>query len=248
MTARSSVELGARTTLDSAPCVGAGTAIPASPAYSGVLFPELEGHWYATYRADPVASALYRRHYSAAKNPASRVNRGQSDNFLGPGETLVLITAACDAVFAWQRNTGPRLDKQTGVICTLFRNEGAVLSSSLIREACEIAWRRWPGWRLFTYVSPSQIRSVNPGACFKHAGWQLVRDEQGAPYRSGRGLLLLEILPPPHSAVLPAERLDADRPATDISHEGGPAPDVVLASLPDTRRPRVGQAPSTPTK
>jgi hypothetical protein len=136
---------------------------------TGGLFPDLGGHWYASWRSDPAAAALYRRHYSAEKNARLGI---RDLNFMGPGETLVLLTTRCDALFAWQRNTGPRLDGQEGVICTVFRNEGPVLSSDLIREADEIAWRRWPGTRLFTYVWDAKIRSANPGYCFKMAGWK----------------------------------------------------------------------------
>ena len=35
------------------------------------------------------------------------------------------------------------------------------------------AWRRWPGARFYTYVNPRRVRSVNPGFCFKAAGWRL---------------------------------------------------------------------------
>jgi hypothetical protein len=41
---------------------------------------------------------------------------------------------------------------QRGVNCAVFRNESSVLSSELIREACGLAWTRWPGERLYTYV------------------------------------------------------------------------------------------------
>src|SRR5687768_11710257 len=87
-------------------------------------------HWYSSHRADPRALALYLRHYSAKKNAKYRL-RG-SLNFVAAGRPLVLLTAACDAVFVWLRNTVERLDKQDGVICTLFRNESPHLSSTLI--------------------------------------------------------------------------------------------------------------------
>ena len=161
-------------------------------AAAGVLFPDLEGHWFASWRSDPRATALYRRHYSAEKNAKTGI---RDLNFMGPGETLILLTADCRALFAWQRNTGaPRLDRQEGVCCTVFRNEGPVLSSELIREACDLAWQRWPGHRLFSYVDAEKTarrrsRHAQPGACFIAAGWTLTT------HRSGRGLYLLERLP-----------------------------------------------------
>jgi hypothetical protein len=157
------------------------------------LFPDLDGHWYSSYRADPRAAALYRRHYSAEKN--ARAGKVVT-NFMGPGETLVLLTTTCDALFAWQRNVGaPRLDGQEGVCCTVFRNEGPVLSSDLIREADEIAWRRWPGLRHFSYVWDSKVKSTNPGYCFLMAGWRKCgRNADGR-------LTILEILPPSLESV-----------------------------------------------
>jgi len=34
----------------------------------------------------------------------------------------------------------------------------------------------WGPYQAFTYVQPAKIKSVNPGACFKHAGWCTMRD------------------------------------------------------------------------
>jgi hypothetical protein len=158
----------------------------------------IDAAWLPSHRADPVAAALYRRHYSAGKN---RVAVRHQQNIVGPGRPMVLVTADCSAVFAWLRTRTERLDRQQGVCCTLFRNEGSLLSSDLIREACDLAWQRWPGERLFTYVDPSAVRSSNPGACFKHAGWRLVRTASGTPHTSRRGLLLLEHRPEVTDAV-----------------------------------------------
>lgn len=144
---------------------------------------DVGGYWLPSHRADERAIALYRRHYSAAKNDS--VHRTLR-NFMAPGETMVLLTSDCQAVFAWSRNTVPRWDKQEGIICTLFRNEGEIRSSDLIREADELAWQRWPRERHFTYVQPEAVASVNPGYCFKMAGWRSTH------HRSGRGLVLLE--------------------------------------------------------
>lgn len=150
---------------------------------------EVGGYWLPSHRGDERAIALYRRHYSAAKNDS--VHRSLR-NFMAPGETMVLLTPDCRAVFAWSRNTVPRWDKQQGIICTLFRNEGQIQSSELVREADELAWKRWPDDRHFTYVDGTAVKSSNPGYCFKRAGWRLVYGADGTPARTGRGLLLLE--------------------------------------------------------
>ena len=149
----------------------------------------VDGHWLSVRRNDPRAFAFYRRHYSSAKQ--MKRFRAHDTNFLGPGECLVLISQCGRAVFSWQFNTMERYDKQTGVCCTMFRNEGAGLSSELIREADDLARRRWPDQlRHFTYVDPMKTsgrrsRHAPPGKCFIEAGWR----ECG---RSGEGLTLLE--------------------------------------------------------
>jgi hypothetical protein len=128
---------------------------------------QLSRHWYLTRDGDPKALNLYERHYSCRKYRDSRKRR----LFVGPGEKLVLITKRRDALFVWRKF----IDRsgQTGVNCAVFRNEGPAKSSRLIWEAMEIAWRRWPGERLYTYVNPKCIRSTNPGYCFKQVGWKL---------------------------------------------------------------------------
>jgi hypothetical protein len=131
----------------------------------------VDGHWLSTQRADPRAYALYRRHYSAEKN--ARYRRPGARNIVGPGEPMVLLTEHCDALFVWLKNATERYDRQTGICCVIFRNEGPVLSSELIQEADELAWTHWPTeTRHFTYIWDEKIRSTNPGYCFKQAGWR----------------------------------------------------------------------------
>ena len=146
----------------------------------------IAGTWLSVKRTDERAYALYRRHYSAEKG--ARWRRPGNTNVTSAGETMVLLSQCCQALFVWLRCTIDRLDHQTGVNCAVFRNEGAGLSSELIREADDLAWQRWPGERHFSYVDGSKIRSSNPGFCFLRAGWQRAGVSQ-------RGLILLERLP-----------------------------------------------------
>ena len=125
-------------------------------------------YWAETRDGDRRALGIFRRHYSFKHYRSGWHPRL---TFIGPGEKLVLLTPGCDALFIWQRSTERRKDNQEGCRCSVFRNEGTVLSSLLIREAAEWAWARWPGERLFTYVNPRRIRSSNPGYCFLMAGW-----------------------------------------------------------------------------
>lgn len=136
----------------------------------------LDGHWYAVLDTDPRAQALYKRHYSV-KNRRSWWPMG----FVPAGDDMVLLTLNCAALFVWKahRDQDVQLvhrkgydDGQRGINCMIFRNEGAGLSSELIREADDLAWQRWPGERHFTYVADAKVQSSNPGYCFLKAGWQ----------------------------------------------------------------------------
>lgn len=150
----------------------------------------IEGNWIGIHDMDIRAIELYRRHYSA--NPKSNNKHG----IVGPGEKMVLITPQCDALFVWKlflarqerkgipdKRTKKRIENgvkpkgyggtgQTGIMCSVFRNEGQLLSSTLILEAEELAIARWQPSRFFTYVWDSKVESVNPGYCFKMAGWK----------------------------------------------------------------------------
>ena len=89
-------------------------------------------HWYPAHRADARARALYLRHYSAFKRKLGST----SPQFVSPGQCMVLLTPAADALFVWHyAKPEMRLDKVDGPMCSVFRNEGPVLSSTLILEA-----------------------------------------------------------------------------------------------------------------
>ena len=147
------------------------------------------GHWLPARDADPRVVALYRRHYSADLTKDHRRGIG------GPSARIILLTERVDALWVWRlmlppeerisdrvkpdrrrenRGNAPNtyFGDQYGVMCTVFRNEGPTLSSSLVLEAEEIAWGKWPDKRLFTYVWDSRVKSKNPGYCFKVAGWR----------------------------------------------------------------------------
>ena len=126
-------------------------------------------YWVPVKQTHPGAVGLAHRHYSA--NPKIPIRNKFMSGISGPGVSLVLLTTKCYALFGWQYQA-TRDDGQEGVNCTIFRNESSILSSTLIEEACQLAWERWPGQRLFTFVADDKIRSVNPGYCFKSAGWK----------------------------------------------------------------------------
>lgn len=138
------------------------------------------GSWIVIRDGNVTAMDIFKRHYTARKSR-------KLEQFVGPGEKLVLMTEDAKAVFAWRKETF-RLDGQTGVNCAVFRNEGTAAgqSSALIREACEWAWQEWPGERLFTYIDPAKIHmKAEPGRCFLRAGFRYCG-------MSPKGLLILE--------------------------------------------------------
>jgi hypothetical protein len=100
---------------------------------------------------------------------------------------MVLLTPDARALFIWRKFISG--DGQEGVNCAAFRNEGPIQSSDLILSAMELAWQRWPGERLYTWVNPLRVRSINPGCCFKKAGWR------ACGLTKWRRLLIFEIRP-----------------------------------------------------
>jgi hypothetical protein len=131
---------------------------------------------------------MLNQHYSGHIYKDNRIVRLS----IGPGEKMVLMTTDGLAVIAWRKF----IDKsgQKGVNNCIFQNNSSLLSSSLLLEAEQLAWSRWPGERLYTYVNPRKV-SVNPGYCYKMAGWTLVRDaETGtvAHLTIGKKLIILE--------------------------------------------------------
>lgn len=129
---------------------------------------------------DPLARSIAERHYSRRK-----FGTKGACLFIGPGTKMALIGVYSDWLFIWRRSIF-RMDGQTGVECTLFRNEGHTLSSTVILMA-EAAWDAVHGpTRKFTYVDPASVRpKANPGQCFLKADWI------AHPGTTTRGLILL---------------------------------------------------------
>ena len=121
-----------------------------------------------TTHFDQECRMLADRHYSR-RTPRAR-------QFAYSGRKLVLRDALGDVLFVWMfPDPAMRMDGQTGYNCAIFRNESARRSSEIILEAETLATAKWGRNRFYTYVDPARIRSVNPGCCFKAAGWRFVR-------------------------------------------------------------------------
>lgn len=141
-------------------------------------------HWWFTRDGDQQCLEMYQRHYSQRDYADGR----EVKLFVGPGDKLVLSALDASAMFVWRRFIDD--SGEQGVNCAVFRNESAILSSILIRQACDVAWNEWPDSRLYTYVNPFKVRSKNPGFCFLMAGWRR------CPHRTKSGLMIFEKLPP----------------------------------------------------
>lgn len=151
-------------------------------------------HWLGVKDGDHRARAIARRGYAWHEYKDNRPHL----LFAGPGEKMVLLTEGCNAVWVWRKFIDD--SGQTGVNCALFRNESNVRSSLLIIEACELAARRWPGERQYTYVDADKVEShkfgkLKPGWCYLKAGWAFVRGSDGKPLLTGSGKHILEYWP-----------------------------------------------------
>jgi hypothetical protein len=130
--------------------------------------------WQRVQKFDPRAAALADRHYNRRKIG--------SPQFMPPGQTIILLTEAGDAVFGWWRpapSSGlAAMNGRDGWTCTIFRNESDWLSSCLILQAeWQLAYQACVDCGpdgLMTYVCGAKIQSTNPGYCFQQAGWRKV--------------------------------------------------------------------------
>jgi hypothetical protein len=125
-------------------------------------------NWIIVNKGDIRARGLADKHYSRQHKYAP--------SFTRPGNNLVMLTMDCSAVWvSWKpAHDIKRMDGMDGYYeCTLFRNEGNLLSSKLIKEAIlltEDIWGKPKGW--ITYIRDSAVKSVNPGYCYKCAGFK----------------------------------------------------------------------------
>lgn len=126
-----------------------------------------ESVWIEVKDGNDTARELYDSHYSRHHYADGR----KPKLFVGPGQKMVLLTPCARAVFVWRKFISG--DGQQGVNNAIFRNDGAGLSSYLIREAMALAWERWPGERLYTYIDSRKVRHKrDPGRCYLKAGWR----------------------------------------------------------------------------
>lgn len=131
-----------------------------------MLLPFTDGLIRTTH-FDPEMAKLADRHYSRRTIGARQ--------FCYSGRKLVLRNSEASVLFVWM-NSDPklRMDHQIGYNCAIFRKESSRLSSEIILEAEAAAFAKWGNGRVYTYIDQTKIKSVNPGYCFKMAGWKYV--------------------------------------------------------------------------
>lgn len=107
--------------------------------------------------------------------------------FTRNGQNLVFLTPDLKAVWVTFRPTpgkATRSDKLEAWECALFRNTGPFRSSELIIDAILLSMVLWgpvPKDGFITFVKPECVRSVNPGYCYKKAGWKITGQSKGKP-------------------------------------------------------------------
>lgn len=153
----------------------------------------ISNYWNITDKGDQDVRLLADRHYSR-QTPGS-------PQYCRNGQNLVFITDQADAGWVTFRPTpgeAKRQDNLDAWECALFRNEGPVKSSLLIREAVMLSIALWgplPPDGFITYVKAEAVRTGAPGGvpgyCYRRAGWRHVGESaDGKPmFRAPRPAL-----------------------------------------------------------
>ena len=151
--------------------------------------------WERSGRADPEALPLADRHYNRQK-PGS-------PQFVPPGRCVVLLSKCRRAVWvtSWPFADYVRHAWAGAWVNSLFRNEGAGLSSDLIRDAIAVTLTVWPeppALGMVTFVDAAEVRPKrDPGRCYRRAGFRHVGFTKG-------GLRAFQLLPSEFPAPAPA--------------------------------------------
>jgi hypothetical protein len=153
-------------------------------------------NWHLSWRADPRARRIADRHYNRQTVGAPQ--------FVPPGRCLVLVTTDADALWITSWPFAPYVKHAWpgAWVCSAFRNEGPLLSSSLIVEAVACTRHRMgepPQLGMVSFVDRGKVRKKrDPGRCFLRAGFERVGETAG-------GLLAFLLSPehmPPAAAPL----------------------------------------------
>lgn len=141
--------------------------------------------WERSFRASPTGRAIADRHYNRQTIGAVL--------FTPPGRTLVLLTEDRRALWvtSWPFPEFVMHAWPGAWMNSTFRNEGAGLSSELIREAVAATraiYGAAPAFGMVTFIDPTKVRHKrDPGRCYRRAGFKEVG-------RTKAGLIVLQIL------------------------------------------------------
>jgi hypothetical protein len=141
--------------------------------------------WRVSHRFDPVGVRLADRHYNRRKIG--------SPQFVPPGRNLCFVTEDERAVWttSWPFPEYVRHAWAGAWVNSIFRNEGARLSSELILEAVAVTRWTWepPELGMITFVDAGKVRHKrDPGRCYRKAGFRHVGFTKG-------GLWAFQLLP-----------------------------------------------------
>ena len=151
--------------------------------------------WNVSDRADPASVAIADRHYSRQKPGTPQ--------FVPPGRCLVLrIDDPRPALWvtSWPYAEYTRHAWAGAWVNSLFRNEGAGLSSELITAAVAATRAVWepPELGIVTFVDAAKVRRKrDPGRCYLRAGWDRIGATKGGLLAFG---LAPDAMPAPNSA------------------------------------------------
>ncbi len=145
-------------------------------------------HWRLSHRGDDFARQIADRHYNRQKIGTAQ--------FVPPGRCLVLTANTATGrvwITSWPFSQFVKHAWAGAWVCSAFRNEGAALSSDLIREAVA-ATRAYfgepPAKGMITFVDPAKVRHKRDfGRCYRRAGFRHVGQTAG-------GLIALQLLEP----------------------------------------------------
>lgn len=144
------------------------------------------GVWLMSHRADKRALPIADRHYNRQKIG--------SPQFVPPGRCVVLLTECEKALWvtSWPFAQYVKHAWAGAWVNSMFRNEGAGLSSDLIRAAIAMTKTVWPDppqLGIITFVDRSKVRAKKDyGMCYRKAGFSEVGTTKG-------GLLAFQMLP-----------------------------------------------------
>ena len=132
--------------------------------------------WKLSHRADPAAVRLADKHYNRQKP--------RSPQFVPPGRCIVLLSECEQAVWvtSWPFAQYVKHAWAGAWVNSIFRNEGAGLSSELILQAISATRSIWepPEIGIVTFVDAGKVRKKrDPGRCYLRAGFEHVGFTKG---------------------------------------------------------------------